>query len=202
MKYNITGGIWECDADEIGAGTVTGTGADTQIAFWDDTNSITGSTNFIWDNTSDRLGITGELQVGENTGTDGYDVTFWGDYLGLTGGRMFWDSSKEAFRAGRATSDQWDDANVGGRSFATGYNTTGPKATPVTLSGITPGDDLWVGYGCKSSTSLFQLRAVLPDDIFSGVVTSKILQKLSDWSDGADSSRSATDIPAWIRVVI
>ena len=38
-------------------------------------------------------------------------------------GRMFFDKSKAAFRAGRAINSQWDDSNVGGGSVAFGYNT-------------------------------------------------------------------------------
>ena len=40
-----------------GAGTVTGTGAATQVAFWDGTSNINGDTAFNWDNTNKRLGI-------------------------------------------------------------------------------------------------------------------------------------------------
>jgi len=38
--------------------------------------------------------------------------------------RMFFDKSKGAFRAGKVTGTQWDDANVGDYSHAEGYNTT------------------------------------------------------------------------------
>ncbi|PCI98597.1 MAG: hypothetical protein COB14_07720 [Alphaproteobacteria bacterium] len=37
--------------------------------------------------------------------------------------RMFFDTSKAAFRAGAAAGTHWDDANVGGASTAFGYNT-------------------------------------------------------------------------------
>ena len=40
--------------------------------------------------------------------------------------RMWYDKSKGAFRAGKASGDQWDDANVGNYSSAFGFNT---KAT-------------------------------------------------------------------------
>ncbi|MEQ9402892.1 MAG: tail fiber domain-containing protein [Cyclobacteriaceae bacterium] len=37
--------------------------------------------------------------------------------------RMFFNKSKGAFRAGRETGSDWDDLNVGGSSFATGFST-------------------------------------------------------------------------------
>ena len=40
-----------------GGGTVTGTGAATQVAFWDGTSNVNGDTAFNWDNTNKRLGI-------------------------------------------------------------------------------------------------------------------------------------------------
>ena len=38
-------------------GTVTGTGAATQVAFWDGTSSLSGSNGLYWDNTNGHLGI-------------------------------------------------------------------------------------------------------------------------------------------------
>jgi hypothetical protein len=38
-------------------GTVTGTGAATQVTFWDGTSNINGDTAFNWDNTNKRLGV-------------------------------------------------------------------------------------------------------------------------------------------------
>ena len=40
-----------------GGGTVTGTGAATQVAFWDGTSSLSGSNGLYWDNTNGHLGI-------------------------------------------------------------------------------------------------------------------------------------------------
>ena len=40
-----------------GTGTVTGTGAATQVTFWDGTSNVNGDTAFNWDNTNKRLGI-------------------------------------------------------------------------------------------------------------------------------------------------
>ena len=49
-------GAWT-DLPAPGTGTVTGTGAATQVTFWDGTSNINGDTAFNWDNTNKRLGI-------------------------------------------------------------------------------------------------------------------------------------------------
>ena len=67
-------------------------------------------------------------------GTDGLLVT--GTHYGIpiddeitgAGIRMFFNPHKESFRAGEINGNQWDDANLGERSFATGYNTTASGA--------------------------------------------------------------------------
>lgn len=43
--------------------------------------------------------------------------------FGLSGHRMIWAPNKAAFRAGDATSTEWDDINIGMYSAALGYNT-------------------------------------------------------------------------------
>ncbi|HOC93458.1 MAG TPA: hypothetical protein PKH33_13970 [bacterium] len=69
------------------------------------------------------LDLRGTFNVGADTGADGYDVNFYGSN-GNTGSRMFWDSSKMAFRTGRDDDGaHWNDANVGLYSFASGFNT-------------------------------------------------------------------------------
>jgi hypothetical protein len=39
------------------AGTVTGSGSNSQVSFWTSSSNISGSNSFIWDNTNGRLGI-------------------------------------------------------------------------------------------------------------------------------------------------
>ncbi|MGY8868576.1 MAG: hypothetical protein ACKVJK_23465, partial [Methylophagaceae bacterium] len=48
---------WSVVPAQSSGGTVTGTGAATQVAFWDGTSNINGDTAFNWDNTNKRLGI-------------------------------------------------------------------------------------------------------------------------------------------------
>ncbi len=77
-----------------------------------------------------KLDIRGTLNVGVDD--TGYDVNFFGTEAGS---RLFWDESKMAFRAGIATGTEWDDANVGPRSVAMGYNTIA-SVTSSTAMGV------------------------------------------------------------------
>ncbi|MCD6501606.1 hypothetical protein J7L01_03310, partial [bacterium] len=68
--FNFTSNTWidNLDADlldghhwseipSLPSNNVTGSGAATQVAYWDGTNTITGESNLYWDNSNDRLGI-------------------------------------------------------------------------------------------------------------------------------------------------
>ncbi len=107
------------------------TGVDGMLIYNSETNKFRGRENGAWSDfgggdfmANGSVPMTGALSVGANTGADGYDINFYGTYGGLTGSRMFWDASKSAFRAGQVDGAQWDDANVGDISFASGHNTT------------------------------------------------------------------------------
>jgi hypothetical protein len=65
--YRDTGTSWELIGGP-GSGTITGSGAATQVAFWNGTSSITGSNNLFWDSTNNYLGIN------TNTPTTALDV--------------------------------------------------------------------------------------------------------------------------------
>ena len=76
--------------DNDSGGTVTGTGANTQIAFWTGTSVIDGSSDLIWDNTNKELGIGRNpdypLDVYRSSGTSGTSTgttmqRFW-NYVG------------------------------------------------------------------------------------------------------------------------
>jgi trimeric autotransporter adhesin len=58
------------------------------------------------------------------------------------GARMMWYPSKAAFRVGRVTGTQWDNATVGSYSLATGYNTTasGGYSTAMGFNTTASGD--------------------------------------------------------------
>ena len=53
------------------------------------------------------------------------------------GTRMMWYPGKAAFRVGRATTDEWDDANVGVGSVALGVSTRASGDSSTALGGLT-----------------------------------------------------------------
>ena len=65
--YRDTGISWELIGGP-GSGTITGSGAATQVAFWNGTSTISGSNNLWWDSTNNYLGIN------TNTPTTALDV--------------------------------------------------------------------------------------------------------------------------------
>ena len=54
--YRDTGTSWELIGGSS-SGTITGSGAATQVAFWNSASTITGSNNLFWDSTNNYLGI-------------------------------------------------------------------------------------------------------------------------------------------------
>lgn len=65
--FRDTGTSWELIGGP-GSGTITGSGAATQVAFWNGASTITGSNNLFWDSTNNYLGIS------TNTPTTALDV--------------------------------------------------------------------------------------------------------------------------------
>src|SRR6185503_7740586 len=53
------------------------------------------------------------------------------------GKRMMWYADKAAFRAGYVQNDEWDNDNVGGYSFAAGFNTKAKGLTSIALGNTT-----------------------------------------------------------------
>ncbi|MCB9988796.1 MAG: tail fiber domain-containing protein [Rhodospirillales bacterium] len=89
------------------ASSVTAPGSDTQIIY-NSGNQLWADVNFNYTSVGDL--IVGSYQT-DDTGTGSEDS------------RMFFDTSKGAFRAGRVTGAQWDNANVGQYSVAIGIET-------------------------------------------------------------------------------
>ena len=111
LRYNSTdsalefwnGAAW-ITLDGAG-GTANAAGSDRQIQFNNGGTLLGADTNFVYTSAGDF--IVGSYQL-DDTGT------------GTEDNRMFFDVSKGAFRAGYTADDDWDDANVGDRSFAVG----------------------------------------------------------------------------------
>jgi hypothetical protein len=96
-----------------GSGTVTGTGMAGQVAFWDATSNIAGSSNLKWDNSTSWLGV--------GTGTMSADRV---DIQGTTasqGGQI----GAELMTTGSGT-------NWAGTSFALGYTHTAGSTVALT----------------------------------------------------------------------
>ena len=73
----------------------------------------------------DTSAILGSLTVNGNNGIIATGTFGSGTALNLGAGtRMMWYPLKAAFREGNANGSQWDDANIGDYSFASGYSTT------------------------------------------------------------------------------
>jgi len=63
MYYNATENKFKCYQNSAwvdcitAASTLDGSGTSTQIAYWSDSNTLTSTSSFVWDNTNGRLGI-------------------------------------------------------------------------------------------------------------------------------------------------
>jgi hypothetical protein len=99
-----------------GSGTVTGTGMAGQVAFWDATSNIAGSSNLKWDNTTSWLGV--------GTGTMSADRV---DIQGTS-----------ASEGGQIGAELATTGTLGtgwaGTSFATGYTKTAGVASNITTT--------------------------------------------------------------------
>ncbi|WP_420147079.1 tail fiber domain-containing protein [Spirosoma sp.] len=63
---------------------------------------------------------------------DGRNVLFGQDVSGL-GTKLIWSPSKTAFRVGSIDADQWDDTQIGIRSFGIGYNVLANNANTFAI---------------------------------------------------------------------
>lgn len=69
------------------------------------------------------------------------------------GTRLVWNPKKGAFRAGGVTGTQWDDANIGAFSFATGYNTRASGAYSTAFGSGSVASGLYSIAACEGSTA-------------------------------------------------
>jgi len=84
------------------------------------------SVNFLGTtNNIDLVFRTNNVERGRVTSSGSFFITGNGGSVPLSGAgtRLMWASNKQAFRAGQVTGTEWDNANVGTRSFSLGYNT-------------------------------------------------------------------------------
>ncbi len=143
MYFNPEGRLMVCQADTSGAG-VWAPGA-------------------IWEEESDDVYLMDtsanpHLFLGLGSGSPEFKLTLEGDGgilakgtfgSGATlttagpGTRFIWYPRKAAFRAGHVTGSQWDNANTGNYSFATGYNTTANSTATTAFGYMSTASDLY-----------------------------------------------------------
>jgi len=97
-----------------------------------------------------KLDVRGTLNVGVDGA--GHDVTLFGRE---SGSRMFWDESKMALRAGRATGSQWADTNVGLYSIAMGYDATASGNGSAAIGAAYAGGNYSIAVGANTTTSRY-----------------------------------------------
>ena len=145
-------------------------------------------------------------------GEDGFLVTGThgsGDAIEVSGAgtRMFFNPSKSAFRTGRTTGTNWDDANIGNYSFAAGYNpmasanysvalgyqvqATGSSSVALGLGAIASGDESFA-VGEEAVASGVHAMAIGTSTVSSGLGTVAIGNTSHATNDYAVSVGSST----------
>jgi hypothetical protein len=161
-------------------GTVTGTGMAGQVAFWDATSNIAGSSNLKWDNTSSWLGVgTGTMsadrvdiqgtaasqggQIGAELATTGTLGTGWAGASFATG---------YAKTAGTASNITTTLAAVSGSPYQLVVTMTGRTAgtCTVTYGGLTTGGLTASGSLPQTLTTSTATMLVSANDAFDGTV--------------------------------
>ncbi|MBN8697651.1 MAG: tail fiber domain-containing protein [Bacteroidetes bacterium] len=118
-------------------------------------------------NSLERMRITssGKLGIGITTpsaalhvvGNDG--IVAEGNYgSGVSapsgaGTRLVWNPKKAAFRVGSVTGSQWNDANMGAFSFASGYDTRASGAYSTVFGSSSIASGVYSLAGCQASTA-------------------------------------------------
>ncbi|MBS1619219.1 MAG: tail fiber domain-containing protein, partial [Bacteroidetes bacterium] len=137
-RKGIVGNSVDGITNEIGV-AYGGTLASAMIRFHRAIFGTDGYMSFSTNNDTERMRIDNSGNVGINTTAPQTKLHVSGGGIlveGTTGAipasgagtRLMWYPAKAAFRAGAATATEWDDANVGTYSFATGITTTASGA--------------------------------------------------------------------------
>ena len=111
--FTLTGGCFHNGTSCLGAG-VSGSGADTRVAFWNGASSLSSNANFLWANTPERLTVT------LSSTTDSASI---GNLLNVSG-------------AGTSTFAGGVSAAIGGLSSINGLTLTGGQLLASNLKGL------------------------------------------------------------------
>jgi hypothetical protein len=131
--YGRKDGAWEVV-------TVDPAGSNTQIQF-NDNGAFGANANFVWDDSNEAFIVGDTARSGtEKFRVKGGAVLFDGA-TGSTpvsgaGTRMMWIPAKGAFRVGEVRGTEWDDINIGDKSFAQGFGTKASGDGSVALGKI------------------------------------------------------------------
>jgi len=169
------GGPLTSTSNIYATGSIEASGAITTAdAFYGDGSHLTGIGVGYWNRigtelttttASDSVQLDGALSIGHNTGTDGYDVNFYGTVLGATGSRMFWDASNGSFSIGNNSVANGPFAFAAGRetiasgdvSTAIGYYSTANNVLSTAIGySVTAGNafSMAIGSGVDDSNRL------------------------------------------------
>lgn len=100
-------------------------------------------------------GATNNIALRGTSGAVLFEGTTGATPTSGAGTRMMWIPAKAAFRAGRVTGTQWDDANIGTRSIAMGDQTTASGTWSVAIgAGSTASGQESIALGFTTSTGL------------------------------------------------
>jgi len=139
-KLNVNGAIKIGNTSGFNPGTIRYTGSDFEGYMASSWHSLTSGSDADWtvsginmySTVSGNVGIGLTVPVTKLQVQSSNDVLF-GASMTAIGSKLYWDASKSAFRAGYVNSTQWDAANVGQYSFATGTNTIASGSRSVAM---------------------------------------------------------------------
>jgi hypothetical protein len=143
LGFNGSSVTWIAPA----AGGVSGSGSVNRLALWSNSDELSSSSTLVFDGGKFGVGTStpgASLHVAGQDGVLATGAVGSGAALSLGfGERMHWYPKKAAFRVGRVTGTEWDDALIGQYSVAMGYNTTALSLGATALGYATRASDFY-----------------------------------------------------------
>ena len=142
----------------------------------------------------DTSTILGSLTLNGTNGIIATGTIGSGTALNLGAGtRMMWYPKKAAFREGNVNGSQWNDANIGDYSFASGYSTTASGYSSIAIGyyttasgnnstamggGTTASGDFSTAMGNTVSTNSFSGSFIIGDNSTTRIMTSSLSNQM------------------------